>query len=483
MTDEKISTMLKTSGKHQPKSLGKTQRVHLVGIGGAGMSAIAEVLISQGFQVSGSDKSLSETTERLAGLGAKIFEGHQAENVEDVDVVVYTSAVTVLENEETREAIRRKIPVIKRDEMLGEMMRMKHGICIAGTHGKTTTTTMTGILMNECGLKPTVIIGGVVDYFKGQSAVGQGGSAMVGTGDYIVIEADEYDRTFLQLTPTIAVITTLEAEHLDIYKDLREIKTAFLQFANKVPFFGSVVACLDEPNIQDIIPHLKRKVITYGVSPQADLQAIDVTMKERTSTFTVLFKGEELGGIALNVPGLHNVKNALAAIAVGLELGVPFKKIKKALAAFNGVNRRFQVRVQREDVMLIDDYAHHPTEVQATLEAAKSGWRKRRLVAVFQPHLYSRTLSCYEDFGRVFLLADVLIVTDIFASREKPIGGVTGELVADAAKKFGHKDVHYIPNVKEVAAVVKGLAKPNDMIITLGAGSITGVAKELEKML
>ncbi|MBC8044123.1 MAG: UDP-N-acetylmuramate--L-alanine ligase, partial [Rhizobacter sp.] len=338
--------------------------------------------------------------------------------------------------------------------------------------GKTTTTTMTGIMLKECGENPTVLIGGISDYFKG--------SAVVGKGEYFVIESDEYDRTFLKLTPTIAVITNLEAEHLDIYADLADIKQAFVQFANKVPFYGAVIVCSDEVNIQHILPEIHRKVITYGISsegaPAAELQATDIHAEQSHSVFTVRFLGNELGKINLAVPGLHNVKNALAAVAVGLEIGLEFAAIKAGLEKFSAVRRRFQIkRGAEQGTMVVDDYAHHPTEVRATLEAAKSGWPDRRVVAVFQPHLFSRTKDFAEDFGEAFTDADVLVVTDVYASRENALDyeGVSGKLVADAAKKFGHKNVHYIAEKNKLPEFLKSLATKNDLVITLGAGDIT----------
>jgi len=336
-------------------------KVHMIGIGGIGMSGIAEVLLAMNFKVSGSDRSLSEVTDRLASLGAEIYEGHSEENLKDVDVVVYSSAVT-MDNVEIQEALKRKIPVIKRSEMLAELMRLKYGIGIAGTHGKTTTTSMVGLVMLEAGFDPTVIVGGKL------SGLG-GTNARLGKGDFIVVEADEFDRSFLQLTPVIAAITTLEKEHLDIYRDLDDIKEAFVEFANKVPFYGFVVLCLDEEGLREILPKINRKVITYGTSAQADVRAYDVSFSKTQSKFKVKYHGESLGEIELNVPGLHNVKNSLVAVTIAKELGVDFGIIKSALKKFTGVYRRFEIKAEINDVMIIDDYAHHPTEVSATLSA------------------------------------------------------------------------------------------------------------------
>jgi len=453
------------------------KKLHFVGIGGIGMSGIAEILLDQGFTISGSDKSLSEVTERLQSLGAIIYEGHRAENVApDVDTVVYSSAVAA-ENPEVQEAIRRKIPVVRRAEMLAEVMRLKYGIGIAGTHGKTTTTSMTSLVLMEGGLDPTVIVGGKL------SGLG-GTNARLGKGEFIVVEADEFDRSFLSITPTIAVLTTLEADHLDCYRDLEDIKGAFIQFANKVPFYGFVVLNLDEPALQDILPQLsKKKVITYGLhSPQADIQALDITHKENTTTFTVARGYEELGHITLQIPGRHNVQNALAAIAVGLNLGVPFEKAKSGIEKFTGVYRRWEKKGEANGITVYDDYAHHPTECKATLTGAKSGW-KRRVVCVFQPHLYSRTRDFYEEFGKAFLLADVLVVTDVYPAREEPIQGVTGELIINAAKKYGHKETHYVKDKKDIPAYLKTITKKGDIVITMGAGDIWKYGEQFLKEL
>lgn len=442
------------------------KKIHFVGIGGIGMSGIAEILLDQGFQVSGSDKALSEVTDRLQSLGATIFEGHTAEHIaSDVDTVVYSSAVAG-ENPEVREAMKRKIPVVRRAEMLAEVMRLKYGVGIAGTHGKTTTTSMTSLVLMEGDLDPTVIVGGKL------SGLG-GTNARLGKGEFIVVEADEFDRSFLSITPTIAVLTTLEADHLDCYRDLEDIKGAFIQFSNKVPFYGFVVLNLDEPALQDILPQLsKRKIITYGLhSPQADLQAVDIHHKESTTTFTVVQDYKELGSLTLQIPGKHNVQNALAAIAVGLNLGVPFEKAKAGIEKFTGVYRRWEKKGEAKGITVYDDYAHHPTECKATLSGVKSGWR-RRVVCVFQPHLYSRTRDFYEDFGKAFLLADVLVVTDVYPAREEPIQGVSGELIINAAKQYGHKETHYVQDKKNVPEYLRKITKSGDIVITMGAGDI-----------
>jgi UDP-N-acetylmuramate--alanine ligase len=441
------------------------KKIHFVGIGGIGMSGIAEILLDQEFEVSGSDKQLSDVTAHLKDLGAKIYKGHSAQHIKDVDALVYSSAVQ-LDNPEVVEAKKRKIPVIRRAEMLAELMRMKYGIGVAGTHGKTTTTSMIGLILMQGNLDPTVIVGGKL------SGLG-GTNARLGRGEWIVVEADEFDRSFLQLTPTIAVITTLEKEHLDIYTDIEDIKRAFTEYANKVPFYGFVVLCLDEAEgaLQEIIPHIKKKIITYGVTPQSDVQAVDISHKENISQYTLVYRGNDLGVVKLSVPGVHNVKNSLAAITVGMELGVPIETMKAALETFAGVYRRFETKGIIDGIMVVDDYAHHPTEVRATLLGAKTGY-KRRVVTAFQPHTYTRTRDFYEDFGKAFFNSDVLIITDVYPAREEPIQGVTGELIANAARQFGHKDVHYISDKADVPDFLMKIKKPGDIIITMGAGDI-----------
>ncbi|MBM4170588.1 MAG: UDP-N-acetylmuramate--L-alanine ligase [Ignavibacteria bacterium] len=438
------------------------KNVHFVGIGGIGMSGIAEILLSQGFKITGSDLNKSDITDRLESLGIKIFEGHAKENLVNADVVVYSSAVN-LENPEVNAAIERKIPVIKRSEMLAECMRMKYGIGIAGTHGKTTTTSMVGLVLTEAGIDPTIIVGGKL------SGLG-GTNARLGKGEYIVVEADEFDRTFLKLAPVIAAITTLEKEHLDTYKDLDDIKLAFVEFANKVPFFGFVVLCLDEPALQDVIPTINKKIFTYGLSPQADIRAVNISHEKNISKFNVIYLGKELGEIKLNLPGLHNIRNSLVAVTIAKEMGVEFGVIKKALESFSGVYRRFEKKFDA-DVMVIDDYGHHPTEINVTLDGIRRGW-KRRLVAVFQPHLFSRTRDFYVEFGKSFLNSDIFICTDVYPAREKPIEGITGELIINSAKNLGHKNVFYEPNKTKVPDLLKKIYKKGDIIITLGAGDI-----------
>jgi len=437
------------------------------------MSGIAEILINKGFEVSGSDLNLTEVTNRLAELGAKIYEGHSADNVKDVDVLVYSSAV-VPDNPEVRAAADRNIPIIKRAEMLAETMRMQYGIGIAGTHGKTTTTSMVGLTLTEGGIDPTIIVGGKL------SGLG-GTNARLGNGEFIVVEADEFDRTFLKLTPTIAAITTLEREHLDTYKDLDDIKTAFIEFANKVPFYGFVVICLDEPALQDIIPFINKTIFTYGTTAQADVRAVDIEYEGFSSKYTVIYKGKELGIVKLNIPGEHYVKNSLVAVTIGMELGIDFNVIKKALEKFKGVYRRFEIKY-KNDILVLDDYAHHPTESSATLAGIRAAW-DRRLVVVFQPHLYSRTKDFYQDFGRSFLNSDVFVCTDIYPAREKPIEGVTGEMIANITKKYGHKNVIYVPDKKDIPKKLMELKKEGDIIITMGAGDIWKYGEKFVELL
>lgn len=440
------------------------------------MSGIAEILLLRGYSVTGSDSNLSDTTERLEELGAKIFKGHSASNIEGADVVVYTSAVKADENEETKAALAAQIPVIKRSEMLAELMRMKYGIGIAGTHGKTTTTTLAGHVVQDGNFDPTIIVGGRVHSFDKTNAV-------VGKGDIVIVEADEFDRTFLRLSPSMAVITNIEAEHLDIYKDLEDVKEAFIEFANKVPFYGAVIVCLDDPNVRSILPEIERRTITYGFTPQAEVRAINAGQNGFRSTFTVLYQEEPLGEISLMAPGDHNIKNALAAVAIGLELGMEFEDIKKGLERFKGVFRRFQPKMDEKNILVIDDYAHHPTEVQATIKAARRGWEDRRIVAVFQPHLYSRTQEMHQEFGLSFFDAEVLVVTDIYPSREKPIEGVTGKLIADTAKTYGHRDVHYVRDKRDLPSRLMGIVEEGDIVITMGAGDIYKFGEQFTELI
>ena len=449
--------------RKQP-ALGRIRQIHMVGIGGIGMSSIAEVLLNRGYDVTGSDLETSDVTERLEDHGATIYEGHAAEQVGEADVVVYSSAIDPDENPETREAERRRISLIPRAEMLGELIRMKYGVGIAGTHGKTTTTSMAGLVVTEGGFDPTVIVGGKVTAF--------GSNAITGEGDVIVIEADEYDRTFLRLTPSVAVITSIEEDHLDIYDDLADIQQAFTEYANSVPFFGAAILCLDDPNVQAIVGDIERRVTTYGTTRQAEVRADNIRRDGLETTFDVLRRDEHLGTITLQVPGLHNVRNALAAVAVGLELEVSFEQIRAGLSGFTGVRRRFEHIGEGSGVVVLDDYAHHPTEIRATLDAASQGFPDRRIVAVFQPHLYSRTRDFLDDFARSFFNTDRLVLTDIYGSREEPIEGIDGRRLADRAEQFGHRDVHFVPDKTDLPGRLDDLTAPGDVVLMLGAGDI-----------
>ncbi len=448
------------------------RHIHFVGIGGIGMSGIAEILLSQGFSVSGSDLHRTEVTDHLASLGARICVGHSADHLGDAEVVVYSSAVRPDANPETRAALDRKIPIIRRAEMLSEVSRLKYCLAIAGTHGKTTTTSMCGLVMMKAGMDPTVIVGGKLK--------GLGGSnARLGHGDWIVLEADEYDRSFLQLLPTIAIITNVEADHLDIYSDLDDIKEAFCEFTNKVPFYGTACVCIDDEGVRDILPSISRVVMTFGTSDDATVRATNIVYTQRNTTFTLTVNGVDRGEIMLHVPGEHNVRNALAACAMALRCGIAFEKIRDGLADFGGVYRRFELRGERNGVLVIDDYAHHPTEIRATIDAARNGWPGRRVVAVFQPHTYTRTRDFVDEFASACAEADVVVLTDVYAAREQPIPGITGELLATAARALGHSSVHYVPNVVDVAGQISGMLQPGDVVLTMGAGDIHKVATAL----
>lgn len=441
----------------------KVNKVHFVGIGGIGMSGIAELLINLGFNVSGSDLNDSEIIQNLKSKGAEIFEGHHASNVNDCEVMVYSSAVPS-DNPELMAAKDRGIPIIKRAEMLGELIALKQtSIGVGGTHGKTSTSSMIGAMLSHVGLDPTLVVGGLVKNIDTNSKLGD--------GDLIVVEADEYDKSFLQLKPTISVITNIEQEHMDCYDDADDLHNSFAQFANSVPFYGAVIACLDSSGVQGIIPNIKRPVITYGFSPQADIGAKNIKTNETQTTYTLYHNKKNCGKVTLHVPGKHNVLNSLAAAAIGFELGIEPKNIIAGLNSYGGVRRRFEIKGIAHDVMVVDDYAHHPTEVAATLNAARDGWN-RRIIAVFQPHLFSRTKAFYKDFAASFMDSDVLIVTDIYPAREKPINGINGKLVFNAAKSAGHKQVYYVPDLEDLQEALDDIVTGNDMVITIGAGTI-----------
>ena len=447
----------------------RIRRIHFVGIGGAGMSGIAEVLHNMGYEVSGSDAKASEVTGRLEALGIRVFIGHRLEQVAGADVVVRSSAVGT-DNPEVVEAKQRLTPVIPRAEMLAELMRLKYGVAVAGTHGKTTTTSMVASVLARGGLDPTMVIGGRLRSL--------GSNARLGRGDFLVAEADESDGSFLKLSPTIAVVTTIDEEHLDYYRDLEHIKETFLQFINKVPFYGSAVLCLDQENIQALLPRVEKRFVTYGLKGQADLMARDITLKAMRAEFTVLRQHEVLGLLRLQVPGLHNVYNALAAVAVGLDLELPFPVIREGLEEFTGVDRRFQIKGTVRDILLVDDYGHHPAEIQATLAAAKAGF-DRRVVVLFQPHRYTRTQKLLREFFTAFYQADVLLVTEIYAAGEPAIPGVSGRRIAEGVARHGHRDVTFVPDKGELAAAVLPRLMAGDLVLTLGAGDIVRVGEEI----
>jgi UDP-N-acetylmuramate--alanine ligase len=441
----------------------KVKKIHFVGIGGIGMSGIAELLLNLGFDVSGSDINESPIVEKLIRLGADVHMGHSTVNLKDADVLVYSSAVHK-ENPEIQAALERNIPVIRRAEMLGELIAVKEtSIGIGGTHGKTTTSSMIGTVLSEGKLDPTLVVGGLVKTIDSNAKLGQ--------GDLIVVEADEFDRSFLALRPTISIITNIELEHTDCYKDLDDLKQAFIQFANSAPFYGAVIACADSPALMEIIHEIKRPVITYGLSKDADIRATNICFNETQTVYTLWEHEHENGTIKLNVPGEHNVVNSLAAIALGMEMGLKIDTIAKGLEAYHGVRRRFEIKGISNDIMVVDDYAHHPTEVTATLQAAREGW-DRRIVSVFQPHLYTRTQVFYKEFAQAFSASDILIVTDVYPAREEPINGVSGAMVSNAARKAGLEHVHYIPNLDDIASHLDQIVQPGDMVITIGAGTI-----------
>lgn len=441
----------------------KTQRIHFVGIGGIGMSGIAEVLLTLGYAVSGSDLAVSEVTQRLQAQGALVAQGHAAAHVHGADVVVVSSAVQA-DNPEVLAARLQHIPVIPRAEMLAELMRMKYGIAIAGTHGKTTTTSLVATILAHGGLDPTVVIGGRLNSL--------GTNAKLGQGDYLVAEADESDGSFLLLSPTISVVTTVDAEHLDFYHDLDTIKQAFCQFMNKVPFYGCSVICLDQPHIQSLLPQLHKRFVTYGLTSQADVVARDIRFTGPRSVFEVFWSGQPLGSFTLNLPGLHNVYNALAAIAVGRELDIPVATMAAALAEFSGIHRRFDIRGVREAVTVVDDYGHHPEEIRQTLRAAKSVWPASRLVVVFQPHRYSRTHFLQQEFFTAFYEADTLVLLDIYAAGEAPIPGVTTALLYDGIREHGQREVFYLQDTAAVVPFLRAYVRPHDIVLTLGAGNV-----------
>ncbi len=454
--------------------LRRFRRLHMIGIGGSGMSGIAEILLSIGFRITGSDMNESDTVNHLRELGAIVHIGHKAEYVRDAEVVVYSSAVPS-HHVEMVAARERKIPVIRRAEMLSELMRVKAGIAISGVHGKTTTTSLVGEVLIAGLLDPTVIVGGKLRYHSG--------SVHSGKGEFLVTEADEYDQSFLSLSPTLVVITNIDHDHLECYDNsYANLEQAFIGFANSVPFYGRVFLCLDEPSLYPVLSQVRRPVVTYGLLPQADIRASRVRHEGNDSIFTVEAYQRELGEIKLPLPGRHNVLNALAAIAVGYELGVKFEHIRSALEGFEGVHRRFEIVGEFNKIMLVTDFAHHPSEISATLSAAKSGWNKR-IVALFQPHLFSRTQALATEFGQALLGAEVAIALPIFPAREEPIEGVTSQLIVDAARDAGHKNAFYYEDKEEAVNQLKKLIKPDDMVLVLGAGDIYRLVEQIREQI
>jgi UDP-N-acetylmuramate--alanine ligase len=441
----------------------KPQQLHFTGIGGIGMSGIAEILLDLGYQISGSDLKLTPITDRLAALGARIYEGHSAANINGAKAVVVTSALDP-KNPEVVEARRLQIPIIPRGELLAELMRLKFGIAIAGSHGKTTTTSMTAAILSHAGLDPTVVVGGRVNTMGGTNA-------RLGKSNFLVVESDESDGSFLKLSPILAIVTNVDREHLDHYASIEEIRTAFTEFINKVPFYGAAILCLDDGNIQEILPHIRRRTITYGNVAQADLRIVSAVSGHLASDFRLSFHGNDLGEFHVGVPGAHNVLNATAAVAVALELDVDRDKIRDGLASFSGVDRRFQLRGRERGITVVDDYGHHPTEIRATLAAARQ-CNYNRIHVIFQPHRYSRTLHLMDEFAKSFHEADHVYLVDIYAASEKPIEGVTSKALAEKLRAFGHRSATYEGTAEQAVKAVLAQAREGDLILTLGAGNI-----------
>jgi UDP-N-acetylmuramate--alanine ligase len=448
----------------------KKYHIHFVGIGGIGMSGIAELLLNLGYTVSGSDLQTSEITKRLKDLGGIIFIGHGADQISGADVVVTSSAVG-RDNPEVLAAERISIPVIPRAEMLAELMRLKYSVAIAGAHGKTTTTSMVASVLAQGGLDPTVVIGGKLKSI--------GSNAVLGEGDFIVAEADESDGSFLKFSPAIAVVTNIDREHLDYYQDLETIKAVFLDFIDRIPFYGLAILCLDNESIQDLIPKIKKRYTTYGMSSQADFQIRDVEFEKRRSCFSVYRQGLKLGRFTLNLPGVHNVYNATASIAAGVELDIPMAAIESALQTLEGVQRRLEIKGEVNGITVVDDYGHHPTEIKTTLQAIEECWPDNRKVIVFQPHRYTRTQALFDDFTRSFYQSDVLLVLPIYAAGEQKIEGVTGRKLCEGIKAHGHKEVYYSGGEKDTIAYLKDNLKPGDVLLTLGAGDVWKVGTDI----
>ena len=452
----------------------KKYHIHFVGIGGIGMSGIAELLLNLGYRVSGSDVKSSDITARLQRLGGRIYGGHAPEQIKGADVVVISSAVTA-ENPEVKAARQEAIPVIPRAEMLAELMRLKYSIAVAGAHGKTTTTSIVSAVLDGGGLDPTMVIGGKLKSI--------GTNARLGEGDFIVAEADESDGSFLKMSPAIAVVTNIDREHLDYYPDMATIQESFLQFINRIPFYGLAVLCLDNEPLQELIPRIEKRTVTYGMTSQADVRANHVEFEGMGSRFTLQYQEEQLGRIRLNLAGIHNVYNAMAAVAVGMELEIPFETIKTVLENLEGVQRRLEIKGEVEDITVVDDYGHHPTEIKATLQAARDAWPNRRIVVVFQPHRYSRTRALFDEFSRSFYQSDLLLVLPIYSAGEPRIEEVDSGSLCEAIRKHGHKDVFYHPDFAAALEALQEAVQTGDVVLTLGAGDVWKLGESLVEAL
>jgi UDP-N-acetylmuramate--alanine ligase len=450
--------------------LQKKHKIHFVGIGGIGMSGIAEVLLNTGYVVSGSDLQESDATRRLRDLGAAVFVGHQEANLAGNPSVVVISTAVKYSNPEVLEARRRHIPVIPRAEMLAELMRMKYAVAVAGSHGKTTTTSMIAAVLSNAGLDPTMVIGGRVHML--------GTNARTGQGEFLVAEADESDGSFLLLSPTIAVVTNIDREHMDFHQSMERLNESFLAFINKIPFYGLAVLCIDDANVHGLLSKARKRFTTYGLSAEADFSAQDLKMSLGGVEFTVLHHGKPLGHLRLHLPGRHSATNALAAVAVAHELEISFCRAAEALAGFTGIHRRFEVKGEARGIMVIDDYGHHPTEIRATISAIRESW-KRPLTVIFQPHRFTRTQDLFDEFLTAFEGADRLVVTEIYPAGEDPIAGATGEALYQAIKRKGHMELEFIPDKNQIAAQIAAKLNPGDIVLTLGAGDIYKVGEAL----
>ncbi len=449
--------------------LRKMLNIHMIGIGGIGMSGIAELLINLGYNISGSDMAMSPIIERLQKMGAKIYLGHNATNIGNSDLVVISSAIKA-DNDEIKAAKEKRIPVIQRAEMLAELMRLKYGIAIAGAHGKTTTTSMISTILADTNLDPTMVIGGKL--------IAIGTNARLGKGDFIVVEADESDKSFLKLNPIFEVITNIDKEHMDTYQSMEDIERTFKEFMNKIPFYGAIIACIDDNIIENLINDLEKKVITYGIKPMSDYTAANILFKEFESEYTLVYKGKEIDTVKLKVPGIHNIKNSLGAIALAHYLDIPFEKILVSLANFQGVERRFQLKGKWGGILFIDDYAHHPTEIRAVIDTAKNNFNKK-LITIFQPHRYSRTSHLFKEFADVLAQSDVVIITEVYAASEKPIEGVNSQLIVNELIKRNYTECYYVPKLNDVPLTLAKHLKPDTMVITVGAGNLPSIHKEI----